>query len=210
MFACLRSSRAPLAHVCSSLRAYSRSSPAMAGPSFSAAPPPDEDKQPSAIGRLSELVRAAAAEQEQDATALPATLLERPKPIQVNKFSNPNHLSREHRVSRPERRPKDPTMGPGRNEAQSFDVFRQLDINPLDEYKNGLLLKSFVSEMGKIHSRAKTGLTWRSQRRVGKAVRRARAMGIIPLWNQYEPHAGWRLKTADWTFAAAQAARRRR
>ncbi|KAG9101020.1 hypothetical protein FRC06_003447 [Ceratobasidium sp. 370] len=151
-----------------------------------------------AMQAFAELVRATA-EQEQDVAALPATLLERPKPIKANAFSNPNHLSREHRVDRPERRPKDPTMGPGRKQAQSLDVFRKLDIDPLDEYKNGTLLRSFVSEMGKIHSRAKTGLTWRSQRRVGKAIRRARAMGIIPLWNQHEPYSP-RISSLDWTL----------
>ncbi|QRV87908.1 ribosomal protein S18 [Ceratobasidium sp. AG-Ba] len=189
MFACLRNSRASLAQVWS-LRAYSRSSPAMAGPLFgtadsAAAPAEPDDTRPSAMQGLAELVQSAA-EQEQDAAALPATLLERPKPFKAGTFVSPNHLSREYRIQRIERRPKEPTMGPGRKEAQAFDAFRKLDIDPLDEYKNAVLLRSFVSEMGKIHSRAKTGLTWRSQRRVGKAIRRARAMGIIPLWNQLE------------------------
>ncbi|KAG8722813.1 hypothetical protein FRC08_007761 [Ceratobasidium sp. 394] len=200
MFACLRSSRAPLAQVCSSLRAYSRTSPAMAGPSLGnetdTAPPTTSEQ---AMQAFAELVRATA-EQEQDAAALPATLLERPKAIRANTFSNPNHLSREHRIDRLERRPKDPTMGPGRKQAQSLDVFRKLDIDPLDEYKNGTLLRAFVTEMGKIHSRAKTGLTWRSQRRVGKAIRRARAMGIIPLWNQHEPYSP-RITSLEWTSA---------
>ncbi|KAG8686239.1 hypothetical protein FRC09_014268 [Ceratobasidium sp. 395] len=182
----------------------------MAGPSFGGGPaptPPPDDEKASAMQGLADLVQQAAAEQEQDAAALPATLLERPKQVEVNTFSNPNHLTREHRIFRPGRRPKEPTMGPGRKQAQSLDVFRKLDIDPLDEYKNGLLLRSFVSEMGKIHSRAKTGLTWRSQRRVGKAIRRARALGIIPLWNQYDPFtANWRISSPDWSFAA----RRRR
>ncbi|KAG8743369.1 hypothetical protein FRC10_012173 [Ceratobasidium sp. 414] len=197
MFACLRSSRAPLAQVCSTLRAYSRTSPVMAEPSFGDGT--GTAASATAMQAFAELVRATA-EQEQDAAALPATLLERPKSIKANTFSNPNHLSREHRVYRPERRPKDPTMGPGRKQAQSLDVFRKLDIDPLDEYKNGTLLKSFVSEMGKIHPRAKTGLTWRSQRRVGKAIRRARAMGIIPLWSQHEPYSP-RITSLDWTPA---------
>jgi small subunit ribosomal protein S18 len=37
--------------------------------------------------------------------------------------------------------------------------------------------------MGKIKSRAETGLTWKNQRRVGKMVRRARAMGLVSRWS---------------------------
>lgn len=35
--------------------------------------------------------------------------------------------------------------------------------------------------MGKIKPRSQTKLTWRSQRRLGKAIRRAKMMGIIPV-----------------------------
>lgn len=35
--------------------------------------------------------------------------------------------------------------------------------------------------MGKIKSRAETGLTWKNQRRLGKAIRRAKMMGVIPV-----------------------------
>lgn len=41
---------------------------------------------------------------------------------------------------------------------------------------------AFINQMGKIKSRAETGLTWKSQRLVGKMVRRARHMGVIPKW----------------------------
>lgn len=121
----------------------------------------------------------------------------------IPQFANPNHLSREHRIKHTERRRKEPTMGPGRKLAQSIDVFRKLNIDPLDEFRNDLLLKSFVSEMGKINSRAKTGLTWRSQRRMGKAIRRARAMGIIPLWNQPDP-TGHRIQSTNWANPQVQ------
>lgn len=42
---------------------------------------------------------------------------------------------------------------------------------------------AFLNPMGMIKSRAQTGLTWKSQRRVGKMIRRARHMGIIPKWS---------------------------
>lgn len=45
---------------------------------------------------------------------------------------------------------------------------------------NPVLLNDFLSEMGKIKGRNETKLTRRSQRLVGKAVRRARAMGVLP------------------------------
>jgi small subunit ribosomal protein S18 len=41
-------------------------------------------------------------------------------------------------------------------------------------------MSAFVTEMGKIKPRSVTNLTWRSQRKLGKAIRRAKMMGIIP------------------------------
>ncbi|KAF8607728.1 ribosomal protein S18 [Ceratobasidium sp. AG-I] len=212
MFSCLRISRASVSQACSSLRTYStRIVPPIAGA-------PLGDEKPSIMHGLADLVQGAAEPEQggtfltlpdvhslcpQDAAALPNTLLEEPRSFNPNKFANPNHLSREHRIKHTERRRKDPTMGPGRKFAQSIDVFRKLNIDPLDEFRNDTLLQSFVSDMGKINSRAKTGLTWRSQRRVGKAIRRARAMGIIPLWNR-PTNVGYRAPPIDWTNTQPQ------
>jgi len=41
-----------------------------------------------------------------------------------------------------------------------------------------------MTEMGKINNRRVTGLTWKSQRRVTKAIRRAQNMGIMPLMSR--------------------------
>jgi small subunit ribosomal protein S18 len=60
------------------------------------------------------------------------------------------------------------------------DPFLQFGINPLKEVNNAKLLSAYVTSMGKIKSRNATGLTQRSQRLVGKAIRRARHMGIMP------------------------------
>ena len=79
-------------------------------------------------------------------------------------------------------------LGPPRKEAQKRDMFYQHGIDPLDEYLNSALLSSFVTEMGKIRSRGDTKLTWRSQRRVGKAIRRAKMMGIIPVLSRRPLH----------------------
>lgn len=45
---------------------------------------------------------------------------------------------------------------------------------------NTELLSRYVTNFGKIMNRAQTQLTWTNQRRMGKAVRRARSMAIIP------------------------------
>jgi small subunit ribosomal protein S18 len=56
-----------------------------------------------------------------------------------------------------------------------------LGVDPLQEASNDVLMSSFVTEMGKIKHRAETGLTTKSQRRLGKAIRRAKMMGVIPV-----------------------------
>ncbi|CEL59408.1 hypothetical protein RSOLAG1IB_03341 [Rhizoctonia solani AG-1 IB] len=191
MLACLRISRAPLTHA---HRAFSVAAPLRNANTT--------DQPTEGIRRLADLVQSAA--EEQDGAALPANLLERPRPIQAGQFMSPHDFTRENRIPKPYMRRKDQTLGPSRAHAQSIDAFRKLSIDPLDEFKNSLLLKSFVTEMGKIHPRAKTGLTWRSQRRVGKAIRRARAMGFIPLWNSPVVYDGFTLNRTsfqlpDWT-----------
>ncbi|KAI8097421.1 ribosomal protein S18 [Halteromyces radiatus] len=67
----------------------------------------------------------------------------------------------------------------GRPNVPSEDPFDVLGLDPLHEYKNYRLLSHFVSDMGKILPREKTGLTAKNQRKLAKAVKRARAMGIM-------------------------------
>ncbi|KAH9966050.1 hypothetical protein BC827DRAFT_1265117 [Russula dissimulans] len=75
-------------------------------------------------------------------------------------------------------------LGPGGAESRRNDWFYQLGIDPLDEATNPRLLSYFVSDLGKMKSRAETKLTWRSQRRLTKAVRRAKMMGVMPILNK--------------------------
>ncbi len=75
-------------------------------------------------------------------------------------------------------------LGPGAAESRRNDWFYQLDIDPLDEATNPRLLSYFVTDMGKMKSRAETKLTWRNQRRLTKAVRRAKMMGVMPILNK--------------------------
>ena len=42
-------------------------------------------------------------------------------------------------------------------------------------------MSEFVTRMGRIKKRNETRLTWKNQRKLGKAVRRAKMMGIIPV-----------------------------
>jgi small subunit ribosomal protein S18 len=83
--------------------------------------------------------------------------------------------------------PKPPLLGPPAAEARKSDPFHILGINPIDEALNENLVQKYVTQMGKIKSRADTALTWKNQRRVGKMVRRARAMGLISRWNDGRP-----------------------
>lgn len=74
-----------------------------------------------------------------------------------------------------------PNVGPPSNVARYADVFHQFNIDPLSQALNPTILASFMTEMGKINSRSITGLTSKSQRRLGKAIRRAKMMGVIPI-----------------------------
>ncbi|KAJ2852687.1 hypothetical protein IWW36_000044 [Coemansia brasiliensis] len=77
--------------------------------------------------------------------------------------------------------------------ARQKDPFVLMGINPLKEYKNTLMLSSFVTEMGKIKPRYQTGLSAKSQRRVAKAIRRARSFGLIPVTSKFDHEASARM-----------------
>lgn len=98
----------------------------------------------------------------------------------------PSSLNQEAIIS--QRRPRArPLLGPSKAEAVKNDKIHHFQLKPSkpslsdDSYKNPVLLSSYVSEMGKILPRSATGLTWKSQRMVGKAIRTARAMGLMPV-----------------------------
>ena len=48
------------------------------------------------------------------------------------------------------------------------------------DYKNIKLLKAFLTKYGKIRARRKTRVNIQQQRKVAKAIRKARAVGLIP------------------------------
>ncbi|KAI0650327.1 hypothetical protein C8Q79DRAFT_900880 [Trametes meyenii] len=76
---------------------------------------------------------------------------------------------------------KRPLLGPDAPTSRYLDVLHQMNIDPLHECQNSRIMSHYVTAMGKIKGRAETNLTWRTQRRVGKAIRRAKMMGIIPV-----------------------------
>ncbi|MGE2714687.1 30S ribosomal protein S18 [Mycolicibacterium litorale] len=52
------------------------------------------------------------------------------------------------------------------------------------DYKDTALLRTFISERGKIRSRRVTGLTPQQQRKVAVAIRNAREMALLPFVEQ--------------------------
>ncbi|KAH8994738.1 hypothetical protein EDB86DRAFT_2804946, partial [Lactarius hatsudake] len=76
-------------------------------------------------------------------------------------------------------------LGPGAAKSHWGDWFHQLDIDPLDKATNPQLLSYFVTDMGKMKSRAETKLTWRNQRHLTKVVHRAKMMGVMPILNKH-------------------------
>lgn len=73
-----------------------------------------------------------------------------------------------------------PLLGPDAAQSRQDDPFHLLGIDPLVEATNPKLLSYFVTEMGKVRGRAENRLTWHSQRRLTRAIRRAKNMGVIP------------------------------
>ncbi|KAJ7228509.1 hypothetical protein GGX14DRAFT_346645, partial [Mycena pura] len=85
---------------------------------------------------------------------------------------------RSFKEHRPQRRPSIP---PATRDARKNDVFYQLGLDPLKFALHPAVLSPFMSEMAMIQPRRITGLTSKSQRRIAKAIRRAKMMGVIPL-----------------------------
>lgn len=65
--------------------------------------------------------------------------------------------------------------------ARQKDMFHRLEIDPVDECMNTSLLSGYVTALGRIKKRADTMLTQRTQRRLSKAIKRAKMMGILPI-----------------------------
>ncbi|KAJ7781082.1 hypothetical protein B0H16DRAFT_1497021 [Mycena metata] len=102
-------------------------------------------------------------------------------PFTANSFIRPYDLTLEARTFREKPRARASAVGLSALEARGKDVFSQLGVDPLRFASHPAVLSPYLSEMGKIIPRRLTHLTSKSQRRIGKAIRRAKMMGVIPL-----------------------------
>ncbi|PIL37045.1 hypothetical protein GSI_00737 [Ganoderma sinense ZZ0214-1] len=109
--------------------------------------------------------------------------------FQAHQFVQPKDFSRAQ-YNKQRSRLKRPALGPDARSSRYLDPLHQLGIDPLKESLNSALLSHFVTTMGKIKKRSETNLTWRNQRRVGKAIRRAKMMGIIPVLSKRQLFEG--------------------
>lgn len=57
--------------------------------------------------------------------------------------------------------------------------FADIKVDKID-YKDERLLRKFVTERGKIIPRRVTGVSAKTQRRIARAVKRARIMALLP------------------------------
>jgi len=98
-----------------------------------------------------------------------------------NRALHPTEFSRDRRVHSRVRTPRPWDLGPSKKVARHYDIFHQWDIDPVDECMNATLLGDYVTRMGRIKKRAETRLTMKNQRRISKAIKRAKMMGILPI-----------------------------
>lgn len=56
----------------------------------------------------------------------------------------------------------------------------QISLDQTIDYKDIDLLKIFITEQGKILPRRATGVTVQQQRRIAKAIKRARILSLLP------------------------------
>ena len=59
-----------------------------------------------------------------------------------------------------------------------------ISIDQKIDYKDIDLLKLFITEQGKILPRRATGVTVQQQRKIAKAIKRARSLALLPFVNK--------------------------
>ncbi|WVW84176.1 ribosomal protein S18 [Kwoniella bestiolae CBS 10118] len=115
---------------------------------------------------------------------------EKRKVFRPNSYAPPHSLTNSSLYPTPRPYAKSPLLGPSKKIASKIDPFHLTQSSPLDHDLNPLFALNFVNPMGKIKSRAETGLTWKSQRKIGKLVRRSRSMGLISRWSNLPVQGG--------------------
>lgn len=56
------------------------------------------------------------------------------------------------------------------------------------DYKNVELLKKYITKFGKIVPRYYSGVSLKNQKKLAKAIKRARIMALIPFVKSYDPN----------------------
>lgn len=56
------------------------------------------------------------------------------------------------------------------------------------DYKNVELLKKYITKFGKIVPRYYSGVCLKNQKKLAKAIKRARIMALIPFVKSYDPN----------------------
>ena len=56
------------------------------------------------------------------------------------------------------------------------------------DYKNVELLKKYITKFGKIVPRYYSGTSLKNQKKLAKAIKRARIMALIPFVKSYDPN----------------------
>ena len=67
----------------------------------------------------------------------------------------------------------------GENKPAKRNALKALGVDAVD-YKDTARLRTFISDRGKIRSRAVTGLTVQQQRQITIAIKNAREMALLP------------------------------
>ncbi|KAL8293765.1 hypothetical protein RQP46_000466 [Phenoliferia psychrophenolica] len=144
-------------------------------------------KPSTVVDQLIEMTNTLVSKTEADALDDSTSLLKHLKPDTV---ISPGHLSPKYLLEpylpRPNMALAYP-LGPPVSEARTLDPFVQLGLDPRASPMNPWLRTDFCTTMGKIQPRGKTGLQRGSQRKLGKAVRRARSMGIVAVFGKSVP-----------------------
>ncbi|POY71335.1 hypothetical protein BMF94_5647 [Rhodotorula taiwanensis] len=185
---------------CSACRSFASTSRAAAPTPSSAQQqpqqPPQQDQAKSAKSTTTELLNLFdSLDQIAPAEAVdPASQVSVLRHLSREQVISPQQLSPRHLLqpypSRPDFSQAFP-LGPPTAYAHTHDPFIRYGLDPLEDAQlNPSLLSEFVTSMGKIKPRGKTGLQRKTQRKVGKAIRRARSMGIMPTFGISVPGQG--------------------
>jgi ribosomal protein S18 len=105
--------------------------------------------------------------------------------VHLKQFIQPHDITYKARTEGPRlKRQARAILGPSRKSAEKTDPFFMLNVDPAEYSFDSTILSHFVSDMGKIHPRSITRLTTKNQRRIAKAIRRAKVMGIMPTFSR--------------------------